>query len=214
MIRRDDLARDCYALAIEAIDRGERERAKKHLAHMKEEWRLLHDMYGDAEGVLLTFIAERLGEKSVDEAHRYVAETLWKPLLIGLKDHGIDALIEALARFLRAHGYEFTCAEDDEKYVFVLDYCPTGGRIVKEGKIDTSGRHALAIGTTKRPYSWSFDRKGISYYCCHCPLWMHILPKEWGWDVLDVQFGDKADGEGRAADEPCKMIVYKQARVG
>ncbi len=36
---------------------------------------------------------------------------------------------------------------------------------------------------------------------------------EWGWDVFEMQFGEKADSEGTKADEPCKTIIYKQPRV-
>jgi hypothetical protein len=129
-----------------------------------------------------------------------------------MKEKGAEAFVEMNATILRAHGYDFHCEEDDEKFVFVLKYCPSGGRMMKEGKSDTSSRHPLNFGTTKKPYPWSFNRAGVLYYCCHCPLWLDILPGEWGWDVFEAKFGRQFDEKGISIDEPCKMIIYKEPR--
>ena len=43
--------------------------------------------------------------------------------------------------FLRSQGYEFTYEEDDEKFQFLLRYCPSGGRMLQERNAETSIRH-------------------------------------------------------------------------
>lgn len=195
-----------------ALDEGNLEKARKYACEIWEEGRPLHDLYGDMVGLLCTFIANKLGEEAVEEAWRYVGEQIWKPILMQLKEVGTEALVEAYASFLRAHGHDFYVEEDEEKTVFVMKYCASGGRLIKEGKNDDSNRSPVNIGTTKKAYPWSFNMKGLSYYCVHTPLWMDILPREWGWDVFKSEFGRQFDADGNSVDEPCKAFIYKKPR--
>lgn len=207
-IRRDDLAKHPLDKTIEAIEKGDKEQAIASARQIWEEGRPLHDLYGDMAGLLCTFIAEKIGEEAVDEAWRYVGEQVWKPVLMALKDAGTDVLVEVYASFLRAHGHDFYVEQDDKKTVFVMNYCASGGRLIKEGKNDNSQRHPMQIGTTKKAYPWSFNMKGLSYYCIHTPLWMDMLPREWGWDVFKSEFGRQFDEDGNQVNEPCRAIIY------
>jgi len=210
MKRRDDLNKHPLDKTLEAIEAGKKDEAKAYARQIWEEGRPLHDLYGDFIASLLTFIAKKLGEEAVEEALRYSAEELWKPVIMSMKDKGVASLVDVIASFQRAHGYDFYCEEDDEKFVFISKYCPSGGRMIKEGKNDTSDRHPFNLGTTKKPYAWSFNKAGISYYCCHTCLWMDILPREWGWDIFKSQFGRQFDDKGNPVNEPCKTIIYKK----
>jgi len=212
MIIRNDLTKSTVERTIEAIEAGKKDDAKELAKLIWEETRPVHDMYGDLTASLFTFIAKKYGEEAVEEAHRYYGEEIWKPILLSMKDKGVAALINVYAFFMRTHGFDFYCEEDGEKYVFVSKYCPSGGRMMKEGKNDNSDRHPFQFGTTKKAYPWSFHKKGISYYCSHCSLWMDMLPREWGWDIFEFKFGRQFDEEGKPIDEPCRTIIYKTPR--
>lgn len=212
MKRRDDLSKHPLDQAIEAIEAGNKKQALTYTRQIWEEGRPLHDLYGDYVASLLTFIAQQFGEEWVEKANRYVGEELWKPLIMAMKDKEPEALAEVFAAFLRAHGYDFYCDEDEEKFHFVAHYCPSGGRMKKDGKEDTSKRHAFSFGTTKKAYPWSFNKTAISYYCCHCALFMDMLPREWGWDVFETKFGEQFDEQGNAVDDPCEITIYKIPR--
>ena len=209
MKKRDDFCRSTVDRAIEAIDKNRSDEAKDLAREIWEETRPVHDQYGDLMGFLFTYIANKLGEEAVEDVHRYMAEAMWKPMLEALKDDDTSAFVKMVAFYLRTHGFSFSCYENHEQYEFILHYCPSGGRMIKEGKNDNSDRHHYNFGTTKKPYPWSFNRTDISYYCCHCALWMDILPREWGWDVIEAHFGKQFDDTGSPIDDPCKMIIYK-----
>ncbi|HQO77656.1 MAG TPA: hypothetical protein PLG17_04005 [Thermodesulfobacteriota bacterium] len=207
--RREDFSKHPLDQALEAIEAGNKDQALACARQVWECFRPLHDLYGDYVASLLTFISTTFGEPFVEQANRYVGEEVWKPLIMSLKEKGPAALAGVFASFLRAHGYDFTCDEDEEKFVFVSHFCPTGGRMKKEGKEDTSDRHAFNFGTTRNPYSWSFNQAGISYYCTHCALFMDTLPREWGWDVIRTVYGRQFDDLGNPVDEPCVITIFK-----
>lgn len=210
-MRRDDLAKTPLQKTIEAIEKGDKEQAIACAKEIWEEGRPLHDLYGDMAGLLCTYIADKLGEEAVEDAWRFVAEYIWKPFLMEIKEKGgTELLAEIYALNLRAHGHEFYVEQDDEKTVYVMTYCGSGGRLIKEGKNDNCSRNPMNIGTTKKAYPWSFNKKGISYYCIHTPLWMDILPREWGWDVFKAEYGRQFDEDGNPVNEPCKAIIYRK----
>jgi hypothetical protein len=197
---------------IEAIDEGNREQAKAYAQQLWDEGRPLHDLMGDMVALILTYVGETVGEDAVEDALRYTGERLWKPIVATMKAEGVEQLAQIFAAFLRAHGVDFHVEEDEEKFAFVAKYCTSGGRMMKEGKIDTSKRHPFNLGTTKKAYPWSFDQTGVPYYCCHCSLWMQIQSKEWGMDIIEHRFGRQFDDNGNPIDEPCKTFIYKKPR--
>jgi len=209
-MQREDLSKHPLEKTIEAIQQGKKDEAIALARQIWEEGRPLHDLYGDMSGLLCTYIAEKLGEEAVNDAWRYVGEQLWKPLLLHIKENGgTELLVEIYAAFLRAHGHDFYVEQDEEKTVFVMKYCASGGRLIKEGKNEDSNRYPVNIGVTKKAYPWSFNMSGLSYYCVHTPLWMDLLPREWGWDVFKSEFGRQFDENGNPVNEPCKAIIFK-----
>ena len=210
MKRRTDISTDLYADTINAMGAGDIEGAKKSLAQYAQEAKFVHDGFAETIASLLTWIAQKNGEEAVEEAYRQLADDFWKPMLMSMKDVGAEAFLQMCIGAARAHAGDFYVEEDDEKYVIVNKYCGTGGKMIKEGKIDTDTRHPANFGTTKEARDWSFGRKGIPYYCAHCSLWMSIQPKEWGIDLFDHEFGKQFDEEGNPINEPCKTIIYKK----
>ena len=210
-IRRDLMttALDRCKAAIEAGDKAE---ALKQAQAIRDEWRPLHDLYVELSGLLATFIRDRLGDRAVEEAWRFVGEQTWKPFLMQMKATGSTELLTTIyAQFLRAHGHRFTAMEDDEKVSFIMHFCASGGMLMRDGKNEDSVRHPINIAVTKEQADWTFHRP-LSAYCVHTPLWMDIQPREWGWDVFKSTFGRQFDEQGRAVDEPCVANIYKQPR--
>src|SRR5258707_15826138 len=72
------LSRPTMDRAIEAIDAGDLERARRLCEEMKHEWRYLHDLMAGGLLGLISFVQERLGDEGVAEAWRYGNERGWK----------------------------------------------------------------------------------------------------------------------------------------
>lgn len=210
MKRRTDISMSLYEDTVKAMEAGDMDKAKATLQQFAQEAKFVHDGFAETIASLLTWIAGKNGEDGVEEAYRHLAEDFWKPLLMSMKDAGAEAFMNVFVGAARAHASDFYVEEDDDKYVIVSNYCGTGGKMIKEGKIDTDKRHPFNFGTTKQPRSWSFGRAGVPYYCAHCSLWMGIQPKEWGIHLFEHQFGRQFDEAGNPVAEPCKTIIYKK----
>lgn len=202
-------ARDRTVAAIEA---GRKEDALAGVEAMLAEAKPIHDLYGDMSAVFLDFIAEHMGEAGVEQAWRYLGEKLWRPIFEQLAGAGPEVLASTYAMFLRSHRYEFRVVEDDEKYTFYLDYCPSGQRLMLEGKLAGDDRHPLNHGVSRQPHAWTFGKTGVPYYCGHTELWFNTMPREWGRPVMRTQFG-QFDKEGRVAGTPCMTWIFKQPQA-
>jgi hypothetical protein len=211
-VRRADMEQDSASRAREAIRAGDTEAALREIEGILAEEKPIHDLYGDMAASVLTFIADRLGEPAVDEAWRYIADDIWKPVLMHFRETGdLESLAQAFAMFLKSHRYDFEVWEDDEKWTFVARYCTSGERMVVEGKVEGAGGDPVGhhrFGATKAAYPWSFDRVGLPYYDVHSALWMKLLPAEWGWAVMDCVYTTKANG----AYAVTEYILYKAPR--
>ena len=211
-IRRDwmETARDRAKAAIRA---GRTQDALDAVDAVWAEAQPIHDLYGDMAATFLDFIAERLGEEAVAESWRYVGERLWRPVLERFRDAEPAALAETYAMFLRSHGYRFTCVEDADAFHFRLHHCPSGGRMLEEGKTAASPRDPLSFGVTREPRDWSFGQPGVLYYCAHTKLWFDTQPREWGLDWFDAEYGE-FDELGQVVGRPCSVRIAKRRREG
>jgi hypothetical protein len=193
-----------------AIEAGDKDRALEMAQAIWDEWRPLHDMFVEMSGLFATYVRDKLGEDAVEDVWRFIGESLWKPVLMQLKETGsTQLLVEVYAQFLRAHGHEFTVEVDDEKTSFIMNYCASGGMLMRDGKNEDSGRNPINIAVLKTRADWTFNRS-LSAYCAHTPLWMEILPREWGWDVFRSRFGRQFDEDGNPVNEPCVAEIYHE----
>jgi len=177
------------------------------------EERPIHDLYGDMAASMLTFIAEELGEEAVERAWRHVAEDVWRPVLEAFRaTDDLPGLTQAFSAFLISHRYEFTVVEYDDRWSFEVGYCTSGERMVAEGKVrdldgDPQGHHRF--GSTSQARPWTLGHERFPFYDVHSALWMKLLPAEWGWDVMDVEYERRAHGELAVS----RYVLYKQPRT-
>src|SRR4051794_9268873 len=65
-----EMSRPTMDRAIEAIDRGDLDRARALCEAMKHEWRSLHDLMVEGIAGLITFVQDELGDEGVARAWR------------------------------------------------------------------------------------------------------------------------------------------------
>jgi methylmalonyl-CoA mutase cobalamin-binding domain/chain len=209
-VMRSELTVTALEKCQNAIRHGNKAVALKEAQAIWDEWRPLHDLYVEMSGLFATYIRNKLGEDAVNDAWRFVGDALWKPLLMQMKETGsTKMLVEVYAQFLRAHGHDFTVEVDEEKTTFIMNYCATGGMLMRDGKNEVSSRNPINIAVMDTKADWTYNRK-LSAYCVHTPLWMDILPREWGWDVFKSTFGRQFDDDGNPVDEPCMAMIYHE----
>jgi hypothetical protein len=63
------------------------------------------------------------------------------------------------------------------------------------------------VGTTKKPYPWSWNKSGIPYYCCHCCVYFEIIPIELvGYPIRVHEISDDPYA-------PCIHYYYKKPEL-
>ncbi len=195
---------------LDAIREGRTQDALTGVENILREALPIHDFYGDMCATFCDFIKSELGEEGIERAWRVLGERLWRPVYEQtLKTGGVDALAALYAMFLRSHRYQFRVEEDAEKITFYLDYCPSGQRLMMEGKLEGDPRHPMQHGKTHEPHPWSFGKAGVPYYCGHTALWFDVMPREWGLPVMSGRYGE-FDREGRVTGTPCMTFFWKR----
>lgn len=157
----------------QAIKSGDEEKA---LALTDEIDRNKHDFdesYRVWIDLMLTYIADKLGEEELYNVHRINSERALWPRFGWIFDPSIS-----IEEKLRRRAYAWThwhmtnidsIEEDDEKFTFTLK-CDSGGSI----------RRWSEYGKTKEVHPWSWGLEGLSYYCAHCPITHEIMAIEKG----------------------------------
>jgi len=201
MIKRNELVVGPKERAIEAIKAGRKQEAIKCIEEFYEEFRPLHDRYGDWVQSLLGFVSDKLGEEAVEEALYRTFMDVYKDRAISFKDMRHEDIIRRYCQSLRSHYSKFYIEEDEEKTVIVITYCGSGGRMQREGKAYRK--------RTQKNYPWSFDQAGVSYYCCHEGVFS-MAYKELGLDFVRYEYCKQFDDGGKPTGSPCKWIFYKE----
>ncbi|WP_153764441.1 hypothetical protein [Endozoicomonas sp. OPT23] len=106
-----------------------------------------------------------------------------------------------LITFTRSHLLPFRLVEDDEKFTFMPDPCPSGGRLVQMGHYEAPYNNSLV----KEASSLTYGRKDFPVYCCHEPAMEVASILKTGRPVFVVQTPE----DGRIGFSPCKIHIYK-----
>ena len=137
-----EMSRPAMERAIEAIDRGDAEQAKRLCEAMKRESQFIHDLLVDGMAGLISFVKEKLGDEGVKEAWTWSLERGWKGPVETIAGSERREIAKALAATWRAHSCSgigpapgaFEIEEDEEKLVFRMNPCGSGQRLWRMGR--------------------------------------------------------------------------------
>lgn len=153
-------------LLIEAIDAGDREKARMLAQRMYGECGTLHD--GSMFGItgLQTYIYNKLGIDALEEAERAAHTAEAKTVFAPPEATDLRSQVELLAGVLRGHMQPVKIEEDDEKISLAMQPCGSGARIIQKGGY--SPEVGLAKVAGPHPATWGLEDFPI--YCTHCPI--------------------------------------------
>lgn len=202
------LSRPTMDRAIEAIDAGDYDAARRLCNDMRYEWRFLHDVMVELTAGLITFVQRRLGEAAVPEAWAEAMERGWKRDTAQIIKSDRRKVVEALAASWRAHSTSgvgsnpgaFTIVEDDEKFIFRMNPCGSGQRLWRNGRYEGPN----GLGLTREAHTWTYNRKNFPVYCTHCTFMNELLPLKWyGLPLYPSEPPEDFD------TDPCTWYWYK-----
>lgn len=210
MARKNELTKTICEKAVEAIRLGRREEAIQYVRESDGLFKTIHDRYCEYCSSLETFIAKKYGEEALRDALIHLINDVHKRTFIEpIRNAPHERIVEMFAAAHRAHHSDFFVEEFEDRTVFTITCCGSGGRMRQEGKYDNTKRHPMMGGTTKKAYPWAFDKKGVSYYCAHCAVLDESM-KKWNLSFrMETLYGRQFDDDGNAVDEPCRYIIYK-----
>ena len=186
-------------LVMEAIDKGDRKKAKELAQRMYEEFNFLHDGYMIWTSGLLTYIYKKLGIDAVEEAEREAHTIEAKTVFLPPEKTDVRSMVEHTAKALRGHLQPVVIEEDDEKVSLTMKPCGSGERIIQKGGYEPE----IGLALVKEPHRITWEMKDFPIYCVHCPV----------MEMLDIE-NTGAFTVVRSVSDPlcrdsCKFNIYK-----
>lgn len=205
----EQLARPTMDRAIEALDAGDADEARRLCKEMKDEWLMLHDLMVESVLGLVSFVQEKMGDDGVKEAWETTTEKGWHRHHDAINSLDRRQLVYLLAATWRAHSGSgtgehpgaFTIEEDEEKVTFTMNPCGSGQRLVRRGMYEGPNGY----GTTNEAHDWSYGRKDFPLYCTHCSFMNESMPIQWSGYPLYP-----SDPPEDYSTDPCTWYWYKR----
>jgi hypothetical protein len=189
-------------LVLEAIEAGNKDKARELAQRMYREFNHLHDGYMFWVTGLQTYIYKKYGIDAVEEAereaHTIEAKTVFKPS----EKTDFRSRVEHLVSGLRGHLQPIRIEEDDEKVSITMEPCGSGERIVQKGGYDPE----TGLARVKESHYITWGLKDFPIYCVHCPV----------MEMLDIEksgnFGSVHLVTEPIYRESCHFVFYKDPK--
>ncbi len=213
-----EFSKDFMGLAMEALERGDVEKAKHWIRRHDANKDWIHDLYLNWITALLSKIYDQWGEDACAQVLRETVvggQSGWgtpmglqRAQLIAEKgrEKGLREWIELIVDIWREHSMYpgTTFEEDDEKIVLTMKQCGSGGRLINKGAYE--GPYAYRKFKKAGPNTWG--EEGLPVYCGHC-VWAHeITPILLTGEPLWVQVAPFPKKPG----DPCIYHFYKDPK--
>jgi hypothetical protein len=188
-------------LLKEAIDVGDKEKAKLLTDRLYEELAFIHDGYMCWIAGLLTHIYKKYGVEAVEAAEREAHTLERKIALKPPQTNDFRFVVEHTAKALHGHVHApITVTEDDEKVTITVNPCGSGGRIMQMGGYEPE----TGFAKIKEAGCMTWGMKDLPIYCVHCPV-TEMLAIEGSGNFRSVH--------PVPTDEPkeasCQYLIYK-----
>ena len=204
----EQLSRPTMDRAIEAIDAGDLDRARKLCTDMKREWLMLHDLMAESVLGLVTYIQDELGDEGVKAAWEMNTEKGWR------RHHDAIQNLDRREARVPARGHVAGPFRQRRRRTpgSVLDHRGRREDHLQHEplRVWASGSCARALyesqgyGTTHEAHDWSYGRKHFPLYCTHCTFMNEKMPIEWSGYPLYP-----SDPPEDYNTDPCVWYWYK-----
>ncbi len=186
-------------LLLQAIDAGDKDRAKTLARRMKKEYNHLHDGYMFWVAGLQTYIYENHGTEALEEAERQAHTAEAKVVFKPPERTDLRSLVEQTASGLRGHMQPITIVETDETISLSMKPCGSGERIIQMGGYSSE----VGLAKVEGPHAITWGKKDFPIYCVHCPITEALAIENTG-QFARVKVVTEPMGHGA-----CEYVFYK-----
>ncbi|MDR0876377.1 MAG: hypothetical protein LBN12_09225 [Clostridiales Family XIII bacterium] len=196
-----EMAKRTIDKAFDAIDAGDRAKAKELVQLMYDQFVHLHDGAMVWIAGLLTWIYERHGAEGAEAAERFAHGKEGQLVFFPPERTDFQFIVEKMSAELQGHVHQYmTLEEDDEKVVLTNTPCGSGGRLIQMGGYSPE----VGLARIAEPSPITFGTPDYPIYCLHCPIFnMNAID-----DTGDFLFINNPPGDGTS----CQFIFYKDKK--
>ncbi|MDO8490728.1 MAG: hypothetical protein Q7T04_01775 [Dehalococcoidia bacterium] len=184
--------------AVQAVEAGDKEKAKKLITRMSKEFQGIHDLYMNWAADLMDYIYTHNGEDALYQAMRKVVESYMGPLAEAYGKADFKRQVTMAAAGLRAHLEALEIEEDDEKVSIKMKPCGSGQRLMESGAYDSPRKLSRLKA---HPMTWGLPDFPI--YCAHSPIQEMVGIERIGRPAFACIPSEPM------AKESCRFLIYK-----
>jgi hypothetical protein len=212
----EEFSKDFMGLAMEALEKGDVEKAKYWIRRQDATKDILHDLYLHWTTALLSYIYDNWGEDAAVRAVRDTAtrgQSGFSLQMVKIKEQimaatGTKGWVQLVVDLWRQHSMYpgTTVEEDEEKIILTMKQCGSGGRLINMGAYEGP----LGYRKLKKagPHTWG--EENLPIYCTHC-AWVHeIVPLF--HEGEGAQFWVHATPFPKKPGDPCVLHIYKDPK--
>ncbi len=206
---RATLVRTRVDRAIERLEAGDVDIAGL-VEGQRKDWKPWHDF-----GIVLLeyFYAIALEQGGADYLAEVLEQTYAPAFVAGFPRYASmsdDELVREIARTWNYHCADFTISEEDDRFVFRLDPCGSGGRLFRGAVWRDMFHYGEPLAAKMAgPHRINFNRADAPTYCTHCAA-SNRAQLESAMSPLTPLFF-VIDGHAQMAPgAPCRCYVYKK----
>jgi hypothetical protein len=171
------------------------------------EWRPLHDLRTQWYTCIMSLVYKEKGTDYMDEFLKVTYDSSFA-MFYGASEALDDVtLFRSFVQLWHYHQATFRVEEEEDRFVFILDPCGSGGRLVR-GEMD-KGRFEYGTGIPcfmDEAADINFNREQFPVYCTHC-----ASSNRDQFDGNPLPF--VVDGHARVETQsPCRQYLYKKGK--
>jgi hypothetical protein len=189
-------------LLTEAIEAGDKDRAKNLAKRMYQESLKMHDMYVDWTAGLMDWIYKNGGDDSLEKAMRKVLTDFTQNMgkMPDMRKVDFRLRVQGTVNSLRGHQQPLKLVEDDEKVCITMQPCGSGEKLFQKGRFGPPCNHSLI----QKPQPMTAGKTDFPVYCTHDPIFEMLSIEQHGYPVTVCYFPEKVAREGS-----CGFCIYK-----
>jgi hypothetical protein len=186
-------------LLTEAIESGDKDKAKQLAERMYQETLKMHDMYVDWTASFMDWIYKNYGDDALLQAEKKVFKDFIGKLP-DLRKVPFRLRAQGTVNSLRGHQQPLKIVEDDEKICITMEPCGSGELLVQRGRYGPP----CNLSMIQKPHIITGGKTDFPVYCTHEPVLELIAIEMFGYPITVCFPPEKVAREGG-----CRFCIYK-----
>jgi hypothetical protein len=197
----DEMGTRTLDLLTDAIEAGEKEKAKKLANRMHREFSVIHDLYMNWLADMMDHVYRTGGE---DELYVALRKTIGASLapIANMDKADFRRRVEMLATILRGHLVALELEEDDEKVCIKMTPCGSGQRLLEAGSYEPPRNLCMM----DKPHAMTWGLSDFPIYCTHAPVMEILCMERLGRPVFVIL------PDSKVARQSCRYCIYKDPK--